>query len=438
MGPMAHEQEIEEAIAHHRAGRPEEARAIYQRVLGENPDSPEALNFLGVMHSQRGDSKLAAKLLQRSITVAPHYADAHCNFGNVLIDLGHPDEARTAYENALRCDPDSARTHNNLGVLLRVQGELHPSLKHLLLALMHRPGWGAAHMNLGNTYELMKYPDRALEQYRKAVELSPRLGNAQRLLGQFLCARGDRAGATSVFRRLLEIDSENAVAHHMLAACSGKNALDRASQAYIEQTFDDFAASFEQKLEQLEYRGPQMIAAEMATHLPEASKSLRCLDLGCGTGLCAPLVSDWAGELVGVDLSPKMLERAAGRQLYDELVTADLVDYLAGSIEPFDLMFAADVFVYFGALDALLSGVSRSLVQGGWLFFTVEKCENDSARDLGYVLEPHGRYAHTRDYLEEQVAEAGLELVAISEEILRSEMKKPVPSWLVSAIRPTD
>ncbi len=101
-------------------------------------------------------------------------------------------------------------------------------------------------------------------------------------------------------------------------------------------------------------------------------------------------------------------------------------------------MFAADVFVYFGALDALLSGVSRSLVQGGWLFFTVEKCENDSARDLGYVLEPHGRYAHTRDYLEEQVAEAGLELVAISEEILRNEMKKPVPSWLVSAIRPTD
>ena len=222
----------------------------------------------------------------------------------------------------------------------------------------------------------------------------------------------------------------------MLAASSGKNVPDQASQGYIEQTFDNFAASFEQKLELLEYRAPEMIAAAIDTHLPKASKSLRCLDLGCGTGLCAPLISDWARELVGVDLSTKMLERAAGRQIYDELVTADLVDYLTESTEPFDLMFSADVFIYFGALDALLCGASRRLVPGGWLFFTLEKCENDSAVDLGYLLESHGRYAHTRDYVKEQVAKAGLELVAISEEIVRSEMKQPVPGWLVSAFRP--
>ena len=435
---MAHEEEIAEAIAYHRAGRIEEARVIYLHVLEQNPDSPEALNFLGVMHSQHGDPKLAASLLQRSVTVAPHYADAHSNLGNVLAELGYTEDARTAYENAITCDPEHARAHNNLGVLFRLVGEFQPSLRHLLLALMHRPNWAAAHMNLGNTYELMRYPDRALEQYRKAVELEPQLGNAQRVLGHFLCAHGDRKGAVAVFRRLLEIDAGNVFAQHMLAASSGKNVPDRASKAYIEQSFDKFAESFEQQLEQLEYRAPQMIAAEIAAHLPNASKSLRCLDLGCGTGLCAPLVSDWTRELVGVDLSQKMLEKAARRQLYDELVTADLVDYLSGSTDLFDLMISADVFIYFGALDALLGGAFRRLAPGGRLFFTLEKCESDAASHLGYELEPHGRYAHTRDYLEEQLAKAGFELVAISEEIIRNEMKKPVPGWLISAIRPDE
>lgn len=433
---MAHEKEIAEAIAHHRAGRFKEAHAIYAHVLKENPDSPEALNFLGVMHYQHGDSKLAASLLQRSVMVAPHYVDAHTNLGNVLVELGYAEDAKTAYENALKCDPEHAHAHNNLGVLLRYLGEAHPSMQHLLQALTLNPEWAAAHLNLGNTYTLMGFPDRALQQYRRAVELEPEFSEAQRMLGHSLCARGDREGAAAIFRQLLKINPENVIAEHMLAASLGRNAPDRASKAYVEQTFDSFAASFEQKLARLEYRGPQIIAAEIAARLPEPSKSLRCLDLGCGTGLCAPLITDWARELVGVDLSQKMLEKAAGRQLYDELVVADLVDYLHLAGEPFDLMVSADVIIYFGALDALLAGAASRLAPDGWLFFTLEKCEDDSIGDRGYELQTHGRYAHARKYVEKQVAEAGLELVGIAEEIIRNEFKQPVPGWLVSALKP--
>lgn len=433
---MSRQEEIAEAVDHHRSGRIEEARRIYARILAEDPDCPEALNFLGVMHSQHGNPEVAAGLLQRAVQAAPHYTDAHINFGNVLVELDHRPEAITSYENALLCDPDDVIAHNNLGALLRHEGELHRALQHVLRAISLRPAWAVAHMNAGNVYALMGYTDRALSHYRRAVDLDPRLSDAQRILGHHLAARGDQRSATDVFRHLVAIDPGNVVARHMLAALSGRDVPYRASSEYVEQTFDQFASSFEHKLERLEYRAPRLIADEVSKRLPESSTPLRVLDLGCGTGLCAPYVSDRARELVGVDLSGKMLEKAAARDLYDELTKADLVEYLDRGGEPFDLMISADVLIYFGAIDAVLRGASRRLAANGWLLFTLEKWEARSGESSGYSLQPHGRYAHSRAYVEEQVSDAGLELVALEEEVLRNEMQQPVAGWLASARKP--
>jgi ubiquinone/menaquinone biosynthesis C-methylase UbiE len=40
------------------------------------------------------------------------------------------------------------------------------------------------------------------------------------------------------------------------------------------------------------------------------NKSQEILDLGCGTGLCGAWFTDYSARLVGVDLSPKMIEVA--------------------------------------------------------------------------------------------------------------------------------
>lgn len=39
------------------------------------------------------------------------------------------------------------------------------------------------------------------------------------------------------------------------------------------------------------------------------NKSMRILDLGCGTGLCGAWFTDYAKDLVGVDISPNMIEQ---------------------------------------------------------------------------------------------------------------------------------
>ena len=106
----------------------------------------------------------------------------------------------------------------------------------------------------------------------------------------------------------------------------------RASDAYIEKTFDSFAASFDAKLAKLlDYRAPALVAEMLAHAGVDAARSLDVLDAGCGTGLCGPLVAPYARRLVGVDLSEAMLDRARARNVYDELVTGELTAYLRDS-----------------------------------------------------------------------------------------------------------
>src|SRR5690606_20369429 len=96
----------------------------------------------------------------------------------------------------------------------------------------------------------------------------------------------------------------------------------------------------------------------------------------------------------GADLSPRMLERARARGLYDALHEAALQDLLAAQPAAcWDLLVAIDVFIYVGALDAVFESARRALRPGGRLLCSLE-CADASA----FVLTPAGRYAHSPEY----------------------------------------
>jgi len=422
---------LAEAIEHHQNGRIEEALRGYAQVLEANSDEPTALNFLGMLHVQFGDATVGARLIKRATDVAPGYAGAHCNLGNALVEIGETADARTSYENALAVDPGHAEAHNNLGVLLRYAGDLHGSIAHLLVATEVRPDWATAQLNLGNSFAQTGNHMKAIDAYTRAVEANPQLNDAYRQLGMAFYARGELGRAATVFRRLLDFDPENPIAPHMLAAVTGERVPERCTEEYVASTFDSFAATFDEKLAKLEYAGPGLVMEAVARALGEPEATLRCLDLGAGTGLCGPLMRPYARELVGVDLSAEMLKKASRREVYDELVVADLTEYLGGDVGEFDLMISADVLIYFGALELLFSRVSRRLSAGGCVAFTLEVSTLDG--EPGYTLQPSGRYAHARAYVEERLASAGLEVASLDEVTLRKEMREPVRCWLVVA-----
>src|SRR5262249_49873862 len=111
------------------------------------------------------------------------------------------------------------------------------------------------------------------------------------------------------------------------------------------------------------------------------------LDLGCGTGLMGAQLAAHTRRLVGVDLSRKMLQQAGKRGIYQALECRDIAEVLEAA-EPgsYDIVAAADVFVYMGKLDALVARLKTVLRPTGMFAFSVEAVEAAATDGAGYRL----------------------------------------------------
>jgi predicted TPR repeat methyltransferase len=265
------------------------------------------------------------------------------------------------------------------------------------------------------------------------ITLRPKHPEARRQLALAHCTLGEVDKAVEIFEEWLKEEPDHPIARHMLAACSGRDVPTRASDAFVEMTFDSFAATFDSKLARLLYRAPALVATMLAEPGVEASKSLDVLDAGCGTGLCGPLIAPYARRLVGVDLSARMIDQARARNVYDELVQRELTAYLADSTDAFDVIVSADTLVYFGALEGVVAAAANALRPGARLIFTVEELTG-AGSDAGYSIGLHGRYGHTRPYIERVLADANLRPEIVPAE-LRLEAGDPVPGLVVRATK---
>jgi predicted TPR repeat methyltransferase len=405
------------------------AEDIYRRILEVAPDHADALHFSGVLAHQRGRSEDAVALIERSLGLEPEQADWYSNLGIVLQDRLRLDDAIAAYRRAIALDPTHTNAHSNLGVVLRAKGEVAEAEAAYRAAIRLDPEHTDAYHNLGVLLNAQKRPREAALCFSKVITLRPQDPEARRLLALAHCTLGEVEKAVEIFEERLEEDPDDPVARHMLAACSGRNVPLRASDAFIEKTFDSFAASFDSKLAKLSYRAPGLVAEMLERSDVAPLQSLDVLDAGCGTGLCGLLIAPYARHLVGVDLSERMLAQAEERNVYDELVKSELTAYLAGCTEAFDLIVSADTLVYFGALEDVVSASANALRLGGRFIFTVEELQ-DARHDDGYSIGISGRYQHARAYVERVLTGASLRPEIVSAE-LRLEAGEPVAGLLV-------
>jgi predicted TPR repeat methyltransferase len=414
--------------------QPEDAEKLLRGVLQVVPDHPVALHFAGVVaHRQkRYDESIA--LMERSLALDPTQADWHSNLGIVLKAAGRFEDAIAAYRRAIALAPGHARAHNNLGVLQKKQGRSAEAEASYREAIRLDPEYADAYHNLGSLLSSLRRAPEAVAAFNKALVLSPSAPETRRLLALAHCSLGEPEKAVRIFDEWLREEPGNPIALHMRAACSGEAVPARAADAYIQQAFDGFAASFETKLERLAYRAPQIVTAMLADSGAPASGSLDVLDAGCGTGLCGPLLRPYARRLVGVDLSSRMLALAEKKAVYDEVRQAELTAYVAANPASFDVIVSADTLVYFGPLENVAAASMAALRPGGLLIFTVEAAAGDGP-PAGFELRYHGRYVHSRGYLEATLGRAGFRTDIVQAE-LRMEAGLPVAGFVVRATAP--
>ncbi len=429
---------LEMGIRHHQMGRLNEAQHIYAKILQAVPAQPDALHFLGVVRHQLGDAEQAIDFLRQAIAAEPNHPDMRNNLGRVLKENDRLDEALEAFSEASRLAPQNPDVLNNLGTTYKALDRWEEAADSFQDAIRADATHADAHYNLGNVFRQAGKHDEAAHCFRRAIDLKPDAAHDYQNLCQCLWRAGRKDEARQAVREWQAYEPDNPVAAHIAAAFGMGDGATRASDEFVATHFDDHAESFDKHLKELDYRTPGEITKRVEDCL-SGRKAKTILDAGCGTGLCGPALRPLADRLVGVDLSAKMIERAEDRG-YDALEVAELTAYLQEHPAAYDAVISADTLVYFGGLEEVFQATVESLHPGGWFVFSVESLEKTKSEvppdDPGFFLQFHGRYAHRKEYVEEQLAEAGFTEVQTAPSVLRMEVGDQVHGWIVQAQKP--
>jgi predicted TPR repeat methyltransferase len=267
----------------------------------------------------------------------------------------------------------------------------------------------------------------------QATELAPGFASAWFTLGEIRVRLGEREAAMAAFRKAQEADPADPHGARLRLMRLGAERLSAMPQAYVRALFDQYAPKFESALvDDLGYRGPALLfKAVLATRaaLRKPAFFKRAIDLGCGTGLAAAAFARNVDRFIGVDLSPRMIEKARLTGLYAELEVDDMLQGLRSKPETSaELVLAADAMVYVADLMPVLAQAGRVLVSGGVFAFTTETHEGE-----GVILGEGLRYAHSADDVRASIEAAGLNLSLLEDRSARNEDNTPVPGLVVVA-----
>jgi len=416
---------LEEARSRHLAGELDLAEQGYRAILADEPEHGEALHLLGLVRQQLGDHDGAVELLTRAVAARPAVSIYRCNLAVALRSRGEMGRSEACLRQAIELDPELAQAHYHLGGSRLVGGDLAAAEQAFRQAVALSPELKEAHYNLGISLQRQGRAEEALAAYRDALAIDPRYAKALLNLANQLHRLERWDEALAAYQRLADVKPDSAEAAHMTAALSGVTT-SGCPAAYVRALFDDCAAGYDARLVgELGYEAPQRLRELICSAAADTPSFARAVDLGCGTGLMGKQLRPICDQLIGVDLSPAMIEQARKTGRYDTLEVADLVSHLVAATEPYDLIVAADVLSYWGDLTDCFEAVARCCAPGSWFAFTIEASADDDV-----VLTRSGRYRHHRRAIDKLAARTGFTLVAERTGSFRREGEEAVAGQL--------
>lgn len=414
------------SIALRSVGRCEEALQVATRACDAAPGNPGACNARGLAALELGDAQEALSAFEQGLRHAPGTLALELHRSKALRKLHRMPDAVAALERIVKVAPDLLEAWRDLAAARRALGLYAPALQSATQALKLAPN--DVEVALEHAVALMHAGETG-----KAIERMEKLhGNARTWmwLWQARLRQNDVKGARMALERASALEPGNAFIQHFLIATSGDMSQD-IEVDYIRNMFDEFADRFEfTLLDKLGYSAPKQILRLLRRH--DAADAKDVLDLGCGTGLMGAELVAPGRRIDGVDLSERMLAQARAKGVYDELHAAELLGFLRDSPRQWDLIVAADVFIYIADLAPIFTAAFDRLRAGGHFAFSIE-CSDTGETQL---LAQTGRYRHAPEPLAAALDVAGFRDVCRESVTLRLELGVPVVGELMFARRP--
>ncbi len=215
--------QIDQALAHHQAGRLQQAETICRQILVSRPDHPDALHLLGMIALQTGNHETAVKLIERAVEVKPDIPVYHVNLAQALRTSRKLDQAVSAYQQAIVLNPDLVEVHNDLGTVLQEQGELEEAIAGFRRAVTLAPNFAEAHYNLGNALHEAGRLAEAAAAYERALVKNRDDVDAWNNLGLVLKDQGKRSAAIDAFKQAQALRPDAVSIHINLALTLDKD-----------------------------------------------------------------------------------------------------------------------------------------------------------------------------------------------------------------------
>ena len=226
---------LADALAAHRAGRPEEAIPTYHRLLAAEPGNPDLRHLLALalhgvdpsaahiemrrtlalapstglyLHNASllagSDEAGHARLLARALALDPTPAEAQHRLGVLMVRSRRPGPAAARFRRALTLDPASSAALFDRAGLDAGADRLEPAIagyRRLLAVAEHEGGLGA----YGDLLARLKRPAEAIRLFIRLARIAPGRAEVHGALGAAQSATGDTAGTLRSFHRSLAL-----------------------------------------------------------------------------------------------------------------------------------------------------------------------------------------------------------------------------------------
>ncbi len=395
-----------------------DAQTLLERVIDLDSKHEAAWSQLGKLYFAQQSFLQAKQCYTQLLKLNPHHAEAIAQMGLLELNLSQDEAGLSLLEKAYKLDTTVDDIEHNLACVYLHRRRYEDALRHWLKDLAHDPG--DTHYNIGVCYLYMGRYAEATDHFNHMLSKHSDHHATLVNLGACYLQQNKRADAVGFYERAQAIKPQDEIAY-LLSALQNKGDRMQAPVGYVTDLFNQYAHNYDNHLNNvLSYRVPNTIHQLVSRSLNPASKSLFCLDLGCGTGLSGELIAPFCHRLVGIDLANNMLELAKEKSVYDQLVCAKLPD-ACDDYRDVDLAIAGDFLPYVGDLAPIFSAVFSCLRSGGWLVFTTEK-----TYDNDYILQDNARFAHSFGYVSRCLDAQGFSLLAYENAQLRTHQRSYV------------